>query len=58
MPNKTKDYVDMSMSAAQSMKSNLQQAVSKAEKAENKEKIQQAMNAIDTACNCLSSYKD
>ena len=29
-----------------------------AEKTENKEKIQQAMNAINTACSCLSSYKD
>lgn len=58
MPNKAKDYIDMSMTAVENIKSNLQQAQTMAEKAENKEKIQQAMSAINTACSCLSSYKD
>ena len=38
MPNKAKDYIDMSMTAVENIKSNLQQAETMAEKAENKEK--------------------
>lgn len=58
MANKAQDYINQCMSSAQSMTSALQQAISMAEKPENKEKIQEAMNAINSACNCLQSYKD
>lgn len=58
MQNNAKDYVDLSMTTAQNIVSNLQQAASMAEKPENKEKIQQAMNAINSACSCLSNYQD
>lgn len=58
MANKAQDYVNQCMNTAQNMISSLQQAASMAEKPENKEKIQEAMNAVNSACNCLQSYKD
>ena len=38
--------------------SSLQQALSSAEKTENKQKIQSAIDSINTACQQLSQYKD
>ena len=38
--------------------SSLQQALNSAEKAENKQTIQSAIDSINTACQQLSQYKD
>lgn len=58
MAQKAQDFVNQSMTTAQNVISSLQQAANMAEKPENKEKIQQAMNSINSACNALSSYQD
>lgn len=58
MAQKAQDVVNQSMTTAKNLVSSLQQAASMAEKPENKEKIQQAMDSINCACNSLSSYQD
>lgn len=55
---KAKDYVDQSMSAIKNTVPSLQQALSSAEKADNKAKIQAAIDSINSACQQLSQYKD
>ncbi|MDR7077184.1 uncharacterized membrane protein (DUF106 family) [Neobacillus niacini] len=57
MPN-AKDYVDQSMSSVQNTVNTLQQALSNAEKQENKNKIQQAINSLNSAQDQLSGYQD
>ena len=57
MPN-AKKYVDQSMTTVQSTVTSLQQALSSAEKADNKVKIQSAIDSLNSACQQLSSYKD
>ncbi|MBC8061324.1 MAG: hypothetical protein H7Y18_11765 [Clostridiaceae bacterium] len=57
MPN-AKQYVDQSMTTVQSTVISLQQALSSAEKADNKAKIQLAIDSLNSACQQLSSYKD
>lgn len=57
MPN-AKDYVDQSMSSVQNTVNTLQQALSSAEKTENKNKIQQAINSLNSAQDQLSGYQD
>ena len=57
MPN-AKQYIDLSKSNLMSTTSSLQQALSSAEKTENKQKIQSAIDSINTACQQLSQYKD
>ena len=57
MPN-AKDYVDQSMSSVQNTVNTLQQALSSAEKTENKNKIQQAINSLNSAQDQLSEYQD
>jgi hypothetical protein len=58
MPGKAKQYVDQSMSSVQSTVSTLQQALDSAEKQDNKTKIQQAINSLNSACQELSGYQD
>ncbi|EYE89617.1 hypothetical protein Q428_00900 [Fervidicella metallireducens AeB] len=58
MPGKAKQYVDQSMSTVQNAVSSLQQALTSAEKPENKAKIQQAINSLNTAADQLRQYKD
>ncbi|WP_192929738.1 hypothetical protein [Alkaliphilus serpentinus] len=58
MPGKAKQYVDQSMTSVQSTVSTLQQALSSAEKPDNKNKIQQAINALNNAQQQLSGYQD
>jgi hypothetical protein len=57
MPN-AKDYVNQSMSSVQNTVNTLQQALSNAEKPENKNKIQQAINSLNTVQDQLSGYQD
>ncbi|MEH7114139.1 hypothetical protein V7124_17395 [Neobacillus niacini] len=57
MPN-AKDYVNQSMSSVQNTVNTLQQALSNAEKPENKNKIQQAIQSLNSAQDQLSSYQD
>ncbi|MDX5476673.1 MAG: hypothetical protein LPK00_14155, partial [Bacillaceae bacterium] len=53
-----KDYVNQSMSSVQSTMGTLQQALGYAEKQENKNKIQQAINALQSVQQDLSGYQD
>jgi hypothetical protein len=57
MPN-AKDYVDQSMSSVQNTVNTLQQALTNAEKPENKNKIQQAINSLNSVQDQLSGYQD
>ncbi|MDM5328593.1 hypothetical protein [Neobacillus sp. CF12] len=57
MPN-AKQYVDQSMSSVQSTVDTLQQALSTAEKPDNKNKIQQAINSLQSVQQQLSGYQD
>jgi uncharacterized membrane protein (DUF106 family) len=57
MPN-AQDYVNQSMSSVQNTVNTLQQALSNAEKPENKNKIQQAIQSLNSAQDQLSSYQD
>ncbi|MEH6993685.1 hypothetical protein V7075_13385 [Neobacillus drentensis] len=57
MPN-AKQYVDQSMSSVQSTVDTLQQALSNAEKPDNKNKIQQAINSLQSVQEQLSEYQD
>lgn len=58
MPGKAKQYVDQSMTSVQNTVSTLQQALNSAEKPDNKNKIQQAINALNSAQQQLSGYQD
>jgi hypothetical protein len=58
MPGKAKQIVDQSMSSVQSTVSTLQQALSSAEKPDNKNKIQQAIDSLNAAQQQLSGYQD
>ena len=58
MPGKAKQYVDQSMSSVQNTVASLQQALSSAEKADNKAKIQAAIDSLNSASQQLSNYKD
>lgn len=58
MPGKAKQYVDQSMSSVQSTVNTLQQALTSAEKPDNKNKIQQAINSLNAAQQQLSGYQD
>ncbi len=53
-----KDYVDQSMSSIQSTVSSLQQALSTVEKPDNKNKIQEAINTLNSVQQNLSGYQD
>lgn len=55
---KAKQYVDQSMSSVQSTVDTLQQALSNAEKPDNKNKIQQAINSLQSVQESLSGYQD
>mgnify|MGYP000921568238 CR=1 FL=1 len=58
MPN-AKQTIDQCMTTIQgSVLSSLQQALSSAEKPENKAKIQSAISSINSACQQLSGYQD
>lgn len=58
MPGKAKQYVDQSMTTVQTALSSLQQALTSAEKPDNKDKIQQAINSLNTATQQMSEYRD
>jgi hypothetical protein len=53
-----KDYVDQSMSSVQNTVETLQQALTTAEKSENKNKIQDAINSLNAVKQDLSQYQD
>ncbi len=55
---KAQDYINEVKTTLTSAESCLQQACGKAEKQQNKEKIESAMHSIKTACDCLNQYKD
>ena len=55
---KAKQFIDQSMTTAQNTVSSLQQALTSAEKQENKAKIQSAIDSVNSACQQLSSYQD
>jgi hypothetical protein len=55
---KAKQYVDQSMSSVQNTVDTLQQALSNTEKADNKNKIQQAINSLNEVQQQLSGYQD
>lgn len=58
MPGKAKQHIDQSMNTVKTAVNSLQQAVNLAEKPDNKAKIQQAINSLNTACDQLSQYQD
>ncbi len=58
MPGIAKQYVDQSMSSVRTTVNTLQQALSSAEKPDNKNKIQQAINSLNSAQQQLSGYQD
>ncbi len=58
MPGKAKQYVDQSMSTVQNTVNSLQQALTSAEKPENKNRIQQAINSLNSVYQQLSGYQD
>ena len=58
MPGKAKQYVDQSMTSVQTTVNTLQQALTSAEKPDNKNKIQQAINSLNAAQQQLSGYQD
>ncbi|MFB3161899.1 hypothetical protein ABLO26_11020 [Neobacillus sp. 179-J 1A1 HS] len=55
---KAKQYVDQSMSSVQNTVDTLQQALSNAEKTDNKNKIQQAIDSLNEVQQQLSGYQD
>lgn len=55
---KAKQYVDQGISTVQETVQTLQQALSNAEKQENKSKIQEAINSLNSAQQQLSGYQD
>jgi len=58
MPGKAKQYVDQCMSSVQTNVNTLQEALSSAEKPDNKNKIQQAINSLNSVKQQLSGYQD
>jgi hypothetical protein len=58
MPGKAKQIIDQSMSTVDTAVNSLQQALTSAEKPDNKAKIQQALNSLNTAKQQLSGYQD
>jgi len=58
MQGKAKQYVDQSMTSVQNTVNTLQQALASAEKQENKNKIQQAISALNSAQQQLTGYQD
>jgi F0F1-type ATP synthase membrane subunit b/b' len=58
MPGKAKQYIDQSMTTVQSAVDSLQQALNSAEKQENKSRIQQAINSLNSAKQQLTEYRD
>lgn len=55
---KSKQYVDQGISSVQDTVNTLQQALSSAEKPENKNKIQQAIHSLNSAQQQLAEYQD
>jgi hypothetical protein len=55
---KAKQYVDQSMSSVQNTVDTLHQALSNAEKPDNKNKIQQAIDSLNEVQQQLSGYQD
>jgi hypothetical protein len=58
MPGKAKQIIDQSMSTVDTAVNSLQQALGSAEKPDNKAKIQQALNSLNSAKQQLSGYQD
>lgn len=58
MPGTAKQYVDQCMSTLQSTVSSLQTALNSAEKQDNKNKIQAAIDSVNSAKQQLSGYQD
>ena len=58
MPGRAKQYIDQSMSSIQDCINNLQQAVNSAEKPDNKNRIQQAINSLNSVQQQLNGYQD
>ena len=58
MPGKAKQFVDQSVSSCKNTINSLQPALSSAEKQDNKDKIQQAINSLNSACQQLNGYQD
>lgn len=58
MPQKAQDYINQGKTNVSAAVSCLQQALGTAEKAENKDVIQQAISALNNASNDLCNYKD
>jgi hypothetical protein len=58
MPGNAKQQIDQCMSTVQDTVNSLQQALSSAEKPDNKGKIQQAINSLNSAQQTLSGYQD
>ena len=54
---KAQDYINEVKTTLTSAESCLQQACNKAEKTQNKEKIENALHSIKTACDCLNQYR-
>lgn len=58
MPGKAKQFVDQSTASVQNTVTTLQQALTSAEKPENKNKIQQAIDSLNAAQQQLSGFQD
>ena len=55
---KAQDYINEVKTTLTSAETCLQQACSKAEKPQNREKIENAMQSLKNACNCLNQFQD
>ena len=58
MTGNAKQQIDQCMSTVEDTVNSLQQALSSAEKPDNKGKIQQAINSLNSAQQTLSGYQD
>lgn len=58
MPGRAKDYVNDSINTVKTAVDSLQQAINTVETNDNKGKLQQAINALNSTCEQLSDYED
>lgn len=58
MPGEAKQYIDISITNVETALGTLKQALDSAEKSDNRNKIQAAINSLNSATQQLSQYKD
>lgn len=58
MPGEAKQYIDISITNVETALGTLKQALDSVEKSDNRNKIQAAINSLNSATQQLSQYKD